>query len=296
VLERRFAVAVLVAGAVGLVAASPGRSLVRHHLIPVLLFVLVLVSAVGIESGIARRLRGHLPQLAAVLAGSAVVGVLAAWLASRVVGNHDLRHGVLALGLAPTEIATVAMTGLAGGDAAIAAALLVASTGLTVLIAGPVLGVLAGSAVNASGTVTQLALVVGLPLVGGLCLRPLFRRAPPLAEAAAPLSIVLVLALVALVASQIRPSTAYVVVTAAIVGFLGVTTAAALVAGRLVDPSTRPAVVLSVAVRDFAVASGIASAAFGPKASGPLGIYGVLVIATGAALTRHLSVGRGTVP
>jgi hypothetical protein len=39
-------------------------------------------------------------------------------------------------------------------------------------------------------------------------------------------------------------------------------------------------------MRDFAVASGIAAAAFGPAAAAPLGIYGVLVMAWGALVAR----------
>ena len=47
------------------------------------------------------------------------------------------------------------------------------------------------------------------------------------------------------------------------------------------------AVVLPVAMRDFAVAAGIATAAFGPAAAAPLGAYGVLVLLLGAVLARR---------
>jgi hypothetical protein len=42
-------------------------------------------------------------------------------------------------------------------------------------------------------------------------------------------------------------------------------------------------VLLPVALRDFAVAAGIAAAAFGPAAAAPLGAYGVLVLLAGSA-------------
>jgi hypothetical protein len=49
-------------------------------------------------------------------------------------------------------------------------------------------------------------------------------------------------------------------------------------------------------MRDFAVAAGIASSAFGAKAVGPLGIYGLLVLLlvllVGAAVARVSSPGR----
>ena len=56
---------------------------------------------------------------------------------------------------------------------------------------------------------------------------------------------------------------------------------------------------LPVAMRDFAVAAGIAAAAFGPAAAAPLGAYGVLVLLTGSAvtlLTRRAREARGSVP
>jgi len=105
-------------------------------------------------------------------------------------------------------------------------------------------------------------------------------------------SVALVLALVELVASQIHPVRAYIGVTGAIVALVALTTGGALAIGHLVDARGRPAVVLSVAVRDFAVASGIADTAFGARASGPLGIYGIVVIASGAGLVRCLKVAR----
>ena len=42
------------------------------------------------------------------------------------------------------------------------------------------------------------------------------------------------------------------------------------------------AILLPVAMRDFAVAAGIAAAAFGPAAAAPLGAYGVLVLLAGS--------------
>jgi hypothetical protein len=41
--------------------------------------------------------------------------------------------------------------------------------------------------------------------------------------------------------------------------------------------------VLTTAMRDFAVAAGIAASAFGAAAAAPLGIYGLLVLLFGSA-------------
>ena len=50
-----------------------------------------------------------------------------------------------------------------------------------------------------------------------------------------------------------------------------------------VPSGRRIAIVLPTAMRDFAVAAGIAATAFGPAAAAPLGIYGILVLVFGAA-------------
>jgi len=45
-----------------------------------------------------------------------------------------------------------------------------------------------------------------------------------------------------------------------------------------VPPQRRTAIVLPTAMRDFAVAAGIAVSAFGAAAAAPLGIHGILVL------------------
>jgi ACR3 family arsenite efflux pump ArsB len=61
--------------------------------------------------------------------------------------------------------------------------------------------------------------------------------------------------------------------------------AAGAVLGRLLAIGTasrrRTAIVLPTAMRDFAVAAGIATSAFGAAAAAPLGVYGVLVLVFG---------------
>lgn len=43
------------------------------------------------------------------------------------------------------------------------------------------------------------------------------------------------------------------------------------------------AVLLTTSMRDFAIAAGLAAAAFGPAAAAPLGLYGILVLVWGTA-------------
>ena len=132
-----------------------------------------------------------------VLAVSTVTLPALAWLASQLVTGPVSRGGVLAAGVAPTEVASVALTGLAGGEVALAAGLLVASTVLTVLLAGPILSI-AGAHSSASqlGLLATLALVVALPLVAGSVMRtldPLSGREQPLVRILGTVSLLVLL-------------------------------------------------------------------------------------------------------
>jgi hypothetical protein len=47
-------------------------------------------------------------------------------------------------------------------------------------------------------------------------------------------------------------------------------------------------VLLTTSMRDFAIAAGLVTAAFGPAASAPLGLYGILVLVWGTAAAGFL--------
>ena len=231
-------------------------------------------------------------RLVLVLAVSTVTLPALAWLASQLVTGPVLRGGVLAAGVAPTEVASVALTGLAGGEVALAAGLLVASTVLTVLLAGPILGILGvHSSASQLGLLATLALVVALPLVAGSAMRtvdPLSGREQSLVRVLETLSLLVLLWEVAselhLRASDTRVVIALLLYLAggAVLGWL-------LAIG--VPPGRHAAIVLPTAMRDFAVAAGIATSAFGAAAAAPLGIYGILVLVFGSvavyAVRRH---------
>jgi len=59
------------------------------------------------------------------------------------------------------------------------------------------------------------------------------------------------------------------------------------VAGRALGTRTtrpaRAALLLTTSMRDFAIAAGLATAAFGPAAAAPLGLYGIIVLVWGTA-------------
>ena len=287
--------AVLVAAVLGLSVQRPFGWLATRQGINVLLAVLVFATAVTIEPAALRRLAAAWrPLLAALVAGVTVLPALS-WAVSRMVAAGSLRDGVLALGLAPCEIASVAMTAMAGGEASLAAGALIGSTLVTVAFAGPILALEAGHAgVSLGGIIVNLALVVALPLVVGIVLRswvPLTKGVLSTARAeraASGVALFAVAALVALIAAEVQLSFRYTGVVAALVAFL----AGSAVTGRLLGARTRPAtsaaLLLTTSMRDFAIAAGLAAAAFGAAAAAPLGLYGILVLVWGTAVAGVL--------
>jgi predicted Na+-dependent transporter len=192
----------------------------------------------------------------------------------------------MAVGVAPAEIATVALTVRARGRPTTAAALLVASAAVTAVLAAPTLALVAGGgAVRTGELVLTLVLVVVVPFAlalaaGGRLHAGGRRQAERVAQGA-------VLVLVALVASQVVPDAVLVRAAAALAVVIAGGAALGHALGRLVAPPDRAAVLLSVSMRDFAVAAGIASAAFGSDATPPLGLYGVMVMVWGTVVAAR---------
>jgi hypothetical protein len=200
---------------------------------------------------------------------------------------------------------------MAGGEAAISAGVLIGSTIAAVALAGPILTLEAGhTGVSPGSIIANLALVVALPLAAGLAARacaqvPTRQRPAPstfdrLVAATRVLSTVraervaswtslaAVAALVALIAAEVHLSTAYLAVAAALLLFL---LGSALVGRALGARAARPtatALLLTTSMRDFAIAAGLAAAAFGPAAAAPLGLYGVAVLVWGTAVAGVL--------
>lgn len=275
---------VLLAGAVALsqAAPQPARVVAEHHGLDVALAVLVFATAVAIPSAAFRSLVTNSRRLAVCMAASATVLPVLSWGVSRMVAPLALRRGVLTVGLAPAEIASVAATSLAGGDGAVAAGILVASTLFTVAGAGVGLRLLGGGGtIRLLPLLINLDLVVGAPLAAGIAIGICADVADRERAVAARISVVVVTVLVWLVASQVRWSRSYVAVTIALVMFVAGSAVLGAVLGLGSPRPVGTALLLTTSMRDFAVAAGIAVAAFGPSASAPLGIYGVIVIAWG---------------
>jgi hypothetical protein len=134
--------------------------------------------------------------------------------------------------------------------------------------------------VSSAGLLGNLAVVIALPLAAGVALRTVWT---PQDDAAVRLVTVLALLLLLWqVASQIRLNSAYVAVIVALVVYVAGSAALGWILALRAPAGQATAVLLPVAMRDFAVAAGIATAAFGAAAAAPLGAYGVLVLLTGS--------------
>ena len=278
----------------GWAASGPARLLDRHQAIDVVLAVLVFASAMTVPAGVLSRVRALALRLGIVLIAAAAVLPLLAFALSRLLGPAVLRDGVLAVGVAPAEVASVAITGIAGGEAGAAAVLLVASTLICVAAAGPILSVAGGHGVPAVHVLITLSLVVGVPLLAGLVLKRIAAAIDRVDDGFQALAILAVVILVWLVSGQVRLSAAYWTLAGVLVALIVTSAGIGLLLGWRLESPARTAVVLNVSMRDFAVASGIAVAAFGPATAAPLGMYGVLVMAWGALVARAANRHRRT--
>jgi predicted Na+-dependent transporter len=280
---------VLFAAALGLVVQPPFAWLTSHQGINLLLVILVFATATTIEPAALRRaISAWRPLVVTLLVGATVLPVLS-WAVSRMVATGSLRDGVMTIGLAPCEVASVATTAMARGESALSAGVLMGSTLVTIVIAGPVLALESeGATVHPGHILVNLVLVVALPLVAGLALRAAVPLPGEFERLAMGTATVAVAVLVSLIAAEIHFSQRYVALAAALLVFMA---CSALLGWAIGWRSTKPAataVLLTTSMRDFAIAAGIAAAAFGTAAAAPLGLYGILVLAGGTAVAGRL--------
>jgi BASS family bile acid:Na+ symporter len=284
--ERFLVLLVLAAAAAGLAAPTAGRAVSAGNGIDVALAVLVFATGLSLRVADLAAVRTAWRRIAVVLAVSTVVLPALAWAASQLIGDPVLRSGMQTVGVAPAEVATVALCAIAGGEAAVCAVLLVASTIVTVLAAGPVLSLLgAAVSVSSAGLLGTLVAVVALPLAAGVALRAAWSPGQRVDAVVRMVTVAALLLLLWQVASQITLDAAYTRVIIALIVYIAASAVLGTVLATGLPGGRATAVVLPVAMRDFAVAAGIAAAAFGPAAAAPLGAYGVLVLLGGSAVT-----------
>jgi predicted Na+-dependent transporter len=274
----------LVAAAAAVVAPSAAVA-ERSDL---LLAALVALTALGIDPRRLWALRSRPLPVVALSAGPLLVLVPLAWTLGRPF-DGPVRDGVLALGLAPTEVAAVGLVALAGADAVLALAVVAGSLVVSAALGPVLLAALGGSAdVDLGPLLGSFALVVIVPLAAGLAaraLRPGLAGAEP--EYAAGSSLV-VAALVYAALSGTADGDGSLG-TAALGGAAFLAASGAL-AAALLRRAPDPAPAFCVGMRDFAVAAALATEAFGPGAAVVAGIYGVMMLIAGAALAARVRV------
>jgi predicted Na+-dependent transporter len=318
VAECRLVALAFAAAVVGFALPVVGRTLDAAGAIEITLAILVATTGLGVDLANLAQLRPLAGRLALTVILSSALLALAGFGLSEA-APRPAAGALVAIGLAPSEVASVGLAGLAGGDVAVGAALLAGSALVTIVGAGPALALLvspaappihsaeARAATNHLGTradhiaagelVFTLVLVVALPLfVGGLSRAilagPGVRQ--PVFDAGRLASVLALLALLFEVAAEVRLTSGEASVAGLIVVFLGLSGGLGWILGRGLPRPTGTAVGLATGMRDFAVAAGIAAAAFGPAVAGPCGIYGLFVLVFGALVAAR--AGRRTPP
>lgn len=277
------AIVAVVAVALGLLVPSSGLASDSN----VLLAVLVLFTAAQIDPRRLRELRRRAVLIAALSVGVLVVLTAGAWLISRPFGG-DVRDGLLCLGLASTEVASVGLIGLAEGDSVLGLGVLTMSL-ITSAVLGPLL---IGLPAHTHGHVTSLSLlgrfglVVLVPLGVGLAARGMTPRLGKNEGALNGLAALTVCALLYAAISGVHGGHELIQDITASVAFMLAAFAVGTLASRALGAAyelDRTAVLLTSWLRDFAVAAVLATQAFGTAAGSVAGVYGALMLLAGAA-------------
>jgi len=259
-----------------------------------LLALLVLATALGISFGDLRRLRDHAAAVAVLSVAPLVVLGGAAWLLGRPFAP-PVRDGLLAVGLASSEVASVGLVALARADATIALGAVSGSLVASALIGPLAIGALAGTSshANPGPLLGRFALVVIVPLIVGVAARsrwPRMAAADPEREGVAALAVAV---LIYAALSGTHGAHHLAAALLASVAFLAVSATLAELWRRRAGPATAVPGALAIAMRDFAVAAALATQAFGTGAGAVPGVYGVVMLVGGTIAAGRLAGGAG---
>jgi predicted Na+-dependent transporter len=272
---------VLVAALAGLLVPSE-RLAQRSDLI---LAALVFTVAVAIEPG---RLRGVLGRwrLIAAAVFFPFATLLPLSLLLGLAFETPEREGLVALGLASSEVAAVALVVIAAGDAAFALAVVALSLVASALVAPAVAPLVADSGVDAGELVLRFSFVLVVPLVAGMLVAA--RRPPAALNRVAEVASVVVLSLLVYASlGELGAVSELADAALASLAFLAVSAlAAAVLLPVLGDLRTGG---LVFALRDFAVAAALAVQIGPAGAALTPAVYGVLMLVAAAGLTSVIS-------
>jgi len=293
-LTRGLAAAPRVLTPVALLAAAlalivPSSALAARS--DLLLALLVLATALGIPFADLRRLRDHAKDVAALSVGPLVVLGGVAWVIGRPFAT-PVRDGLLAVGLASSEVASVGLVALAGADATIALGAVSGSLVASALIGPLLIGTLAGTAAHADPgpLLGRFALVVIVPLVVGVAARSRWPRIAVADEEREGVAALTVAVLIYAALSGTHGAHHLGAALLASVAFLAISAALAeLWRRRAGGAATAVPGAFAIAMRDFAVAAALATQAFGTAAAAVPGVYGVVMLVGGAVAAGRLA-------
>jgi predicted Na+-dependent transporter len=198
------------------------------------------------------------------------------------------RDALLALGLAPSEVAVAALVALAAGDAAFALVVVAFSLFASALLAPVVAPLFADSGVDAAELIVRFSFVVMIPLLAGLFLRARSRRAA-LSRYGESASIPILALLVYASLGELGTLSDLGAASLAALAFFGVSILAAVALRPVLGEFRTGGLVFSL--RDFAVAATLAFQIGPAGAAVTPAVYGVLMLIVAAALAARLSRG-----
>jgi len=257
----------------------------------------VMIGSLSLTLSVAQFRQIDRRTLALVLAGHVAMPFLAFGIARGLGLSPALTVGFVVLGAVTPELVTPVMTQLAGGDTALSATVLVVvGVGSVVFIPAAVALVVGNADVPTAPIVEQLLVAVVAPMVlavGTRAVRPeRVARYDELYPAVSAVLVVLIIGgVTAANAAVIRSNGSVllaVVAGALLLNWLGY--ALGFLVGLRSSRSARIASLLSVGMRDFAVAAALVVAAGLPTiASLPAVAFGVVEMTTSAGLARWFS-------
>jgi BASS family bile acid:Na+ symporter len=279
--------------AVALGVAVPELAVLTRASTPILA---VMIGSVSLTLSVRQFRRIEARALALVLVGHVAMPFLAYGIATALGLAPELTVGFVVLGAVTPELVTPVMTELADGDTALATTTLVVVGVGSLAFVPAVVGLLTdGTAVPTTPIVEQLLVAVVAPMLAAVAARALRPHAVSRYDEyypaiSAAMVVVIIGGVTAANAATIRSNTALLAGVAAGAVILNVAGYALgyLLTSRAPKP-TRTASVLSVGMRDFAVAAALVVAAGLPTvASLPAVAFGVVEMTTSAGLANYL--------
>ncbi|HEY3366338.1 MAG TPA: hypothetical protein VGK74_14885 [Symbiobacteriaceae bacterium] len=272
---------ILLAGVCGYLL--PGPATAGEFLVPWLLFAMMLGLGLTMAPGDFRGALRRREALGALALQLIAIPLTAAALRFAV-RPTPLRDGIFVLGLAPAEITSALMAGLAGGDLPLSATLLVLSMATSLLVIP-----LAAGTQAAGPLAVELLLCVLLPLGLGMLVRANFWQ--PRRELCDATSASAVIGLVFIACGPVGGAGLPALLTLVLVALAMVAAGFGwgVLAGRLVGASGGRLVsmVFFGGMREFGVAAAVALAAFPSGAALPAAIYGpVMMVVAGVVASR----------